>query len=439
MESNKKRTFTLLSYIFLTIGYIFSIGLYDFPSFWIVTLVFAVLFTSLFLKLPNSLIDKDDNTFTKFSSFLIIISIAITFYLPKEFYELNTILKPLQFYLFVVAFIISLSLIFDINYQLKKLRFFILLSIPIISQILIIINTPYPKIDVFDILQNASSGVLQGRNPYTMTFNQIYANRTPDYFTYMPFSFLINIPARTLLGDVRFTSIVSLLITSLIIYKMGKKQNMKEDSYYNIILLFMYHPLATLIVGEAWLDPILVALYSLFGYLFLTYKNKYWAYIMLALAFGIKQNMFLILPFLFKLKSFNFQKLILAYLPVISIILFFLALSPQDFFADVVKEPLLRNIRFDALTFYSFIYNIYPSIQIPKLFFLLPFIFLPIVILKQKGELGSFYLTFAVWFLSSLIFFREAFLNQYYFVSSLLILSIFFYSQNSKRKNEKSN
>ncbi|OGE12189.1 hypothetical protein A3G14_01325 [Candidatus Curtissbacteria bacterium RIFCSPLOWO2_12_FULL_38_9] len=438
MELIGKRTFILISYTFLTIGYAFSIGLYDFSSFWIITMVFAVLLVALFIKLPTVFIDKDDNIFIKFSSFLIILSIAITFYLPKEFYELNTILKPLQFYIFLVAFIISLSFLIDINYRLKKFRFFTLLSVPVISQILIIINTPYPKIDVFDILQNASSAVVQGINPYTITFNQIYENITPDYFTYMPFSFLMNIPARTLLGDVRFTSVVSLLITSFIIYKIGEKQNMKEDSYQNTVLLFMYHPLATLIVGEAWLDPILVALFSLFGYLFLTYKNKYWAYFTLALAFGVKQNMFLILPFLIKLKPFNFQKLILAYIPVIAVILFLLFLSPKDFIADTVKEPILRKTRFDALTFHSFIHNIYPSVQIPKGFFLLPIIFLPILLFKQGKKISSFYLTFAIWFLCSLILFREAFLNQYYFVSSLLILSLSFGSLRSKvRKIEK--
>src|SRR3989344_4107659 len=273
MELIGKRTFILISYTFLTIGYAFSIGLNDFSSFWIITMVFAVLLVALFIKLPTVFIDKDDNIFIKFSSFLII---------------------------------------------------------------LFIINTPYPKIDVFDILQNASSAVVQGINPYTITFNQIYENITPDYFTYMPFSFLMNIPARTLLGDVRFTSVVSLLITSFIIYKIGEKQNMKEDSYQNTVLLFMYHPLATLIVGEAWLDPILVALFSLFGYLFLTYKNKYWAYFTLALAFGVKQNMFLILPFLIKLKPFNFQKLILAYIPVIYFI--FLVFIPQGFYCGYGKR-----------------------------------------------------------------------------------------------------
>ncbi len=431
---NSNPTFLVISYFFLVLGYIFSIGLYEFSSFWIVTSVFVLLLSSLFIKLPKTL-NHDARAFTNLLSILIVISIAITLYWPKEFYELNTVLKPLQFYIFLTAFITSLTLFIDLKYQYKKFRFIILLALPVISQVLVVVNTPHPKIDVFDILQGASYGILKGANPYTMTFNQIYLNITPDYFTYMPLSFLINIPSRIIFGDVRFTSIASLLVTCLVIYFVGKRQKIKEETSMLIILLFIYHPLLTLIVGEGWLDPILVALFALFGYLYLSHTNKFWSYFMLALALGIKQNMFLVLPFLVKLKSFNLQKLVLAYVPIILIILLFFTLSPQDFISDVVKEPFFRNTRFDALTFYSFLYNLNPSIQIPKIIFLLPLLLIPLILSRKWISIGDFYLAFAIWFLSSLIFFREAFLNQYYFVSSLLLLSAVF--QVEKENNKK--
>ena len=61
-----------------------------------------------------------------------------------------------------------------------------------------------PLIDVWPILQGAARGVMEGRNPYAMTFPGVPAGQVNDCFNYLPGTFLVPLPGRLLAGDVRY-------------------------------------------------------------------------------------------------------------------------------------------------------------------------------------------------------------------------------------------
>ena len=68
-----------------------------------------------------------------------------------------------------------------------------------------------PLIDVWPILQGASLGVVHGRNPYEMTFAGVPPGQVDDCFNYLPGTFLMPLPGRLLLGDVRYAEAAVLL------------------------------------------------------------------------------------------------------------------------------------------------------------------------------------------------------------------------------------
>ncbi len=417
--------FLISANFFLIIGYSFSLGFYSFPSFWITLFSFFFLVTGFLYKIP-SIFKTNMKQIEAVMVLMLMLLIAFTLYLPKELYELNTPLKPLQTFLFAVSFILAILLLLKISRKIKNKILLCLLAIPFISQILIIANTPSPKIDVYEIVQTASKEILRGKNPYEITYKKLYQDKEPNYYIYMPLSFLVTIPFRFLFGDVRFASVFSNLVICFIFLKLGKKIGGNNELGYLFPLIFLYQPLTTFVIGEGWLDTILIALLLLFGYFYQIKQKKVLSYIFLASTLGIKQNMFLLLPFILKLNNINIKQLLLAYIPIILLILLFLLRSPAEFISDTIKEPYFRETRYDALTIFSLIHSLI-QFKLPKILYLFPVFLLPFFLLKKWGSLSIFYSSFAIWFLSSLLFFREAFLNQYYFVSSLLLISAFFF------------
>ena len=68
-----------------------------------------------------------------------------------------------------------------------------------------------PVIDVWPILQGAARGLVDGRNPYDMVFAGVPAGQVNDCFNYLPGTFLVPLPGRLLLGDVRYAEAAVLL------------------------------------------------------------------------------------------------------------------------------------------------------------------------------------------------------------------------------------
>jgi hypothetical protein len=86
--------------------------------------------------------------------------------------------------------------------------------------------TPSPFIDVFVFQQESADALLHGRNPYSMTFTNIYGQGSPVYakelqvdgrvnfgFPYAPLSLLMILPGY-LAGDHRFAQLVALVIAA---------------------------------------------------------------------------------------------------------------------------------------------------------------------------------------------------------------------------------
>ncbi len=80
-----------------------------------------------------------------------------------------------------------------------------------VGYLLVVRGSTRPLIDVWAILQGASLGVVHGHNPYDMVFTGVPAGQVNDYFNYLPVTFLLPVPARLALGDVRYAEAAALL------------------------------------------------------------------------------------------------------------------------------------------------------------------------------------------------------------------------------------
>lgn len=411
----------IISYFLIILGYIFSVGFFSFYA--ISVLLISFIFITILLKYKSIAFNKADiNAFHFTLVFTLLISVTLSLYSPKSLYENINILKEAQFYIYILTFFLTLFLLINLKKRLENILFLFLVFLPILSHTLVVINSPSPKIDVYDFLQSSTSQILHFHNPYTSTFGEayIYPGEPSKLYTYFPFSFILLIPSLVIFGEVRYTFIFSEILITWILWSMFKKNNSQLSIY--IPLIFLYNPLNTFIVEQSWPEPIIVLLFTLFGYFYINNRSLL-SILLLSSVFGIKQNLLLIAPLVIRLKNLS-TKHLLGFIPLFIVVMFFLLISPQDFIGDTLIEPLTRKARTDSLSLITLLPNILDFAK--NILFLSPILVLIYFFRKQKITVSKFLLYSSLIVMTFLLTSSNSFLNHYYLVSSLILLSLAF-------------
>lgn len=163
---------------------------------------------------------------------------------------------------------------------------------------LLVIPGGRPLIDVWPILQGASLGVLQGRNPYEMTFPGVPPGQVDDCFNYLPGTFLVPLPGRLLLGDVRYAEAAVLFagvsaLLWLAIRSVGARRGAAVAAPLAVLAGVL--PGSLYDVQQAWNETIVFGALAGAGVL-LAGKRPWWAAAALAVALCTKQHVVLLLP-----------------------------------------------------------------------------------------------------------------------------------------------
>ncbi|HEX6755221.1 MAG TPA: hypothetical protein VF109_04680, partial [Mycobacteriales bacterium] len=150
-----------------------------------------------------------------------------------------------------------------------------------------------PLIDVWPILQGAARGVMEGRNPYAMTFPGVPRGQVDDCFNYLPGTFLVPLPGRLLLGDVRYAEGAVLLagIAALTWYAVRRG----SATGAAVAVLTGVLPGSLYDVQQAWNETIVFGALALAGVL-VAVRRPWWAAAALAVALCTKQHVVLLLP-----------------------------------------------------------------------------------------------------------------------------------------------
>jgi hypothetical protein len=332
---------------------------------------------------------------------------------------------------------------FDLNAYFQSKWIFLLLGLFLF--VLTLRVSPLPIIDVFTTNTTATLKLLEGNNPYSIKYVDIYqgnAGYLPS-FGYLPGYFLAGIPA-LVLGDVRWASIVSLLLVGLLIsseFKTSKIYGLFTASVFGCILL---GGSSFYIIEQAWIDPI-IALVILLGALYLQKSRFLLAGICCGVAMSIKQYAFISVIFLilFCFRKYGIRKAsILAKasaVVAVSILFPFIVWDSQGFYDSAVTG--IRNLppRLDSLSFRSFLL-LKTGLDLSSISLFLPLGFFFLYARRIWGELtdlsGVFMVMAFVYFII-FVFSSHAFANYYYLVFLLFLFS-FFFSLMEQQKDQKS-
>jgi hypothetical protein len=218
-----------------------------------------------------------------------------------------------------------------------------------------------PHIDVFVFQQEASRALAHGRNPYALTFPNIYGNMQfygPGIadaktvfmgFPYFPLSLLLAFPGWLIAGDFRVAQLAACTITAAAFAGFGPSRLPLLAS-----ALLLFTPRMFFVLEQGWTEPFGVALLALVT--LAAARRSRWLPVALGLLLAWKQYTVLFLPLAALLvpRPFRWRAYARLVLPAVAlaalITLPFFLWNPSAFWKSVVLAQFAQPFRTEALS-----------------------------------------------------------------------------------------
>ncbi|MGH9529601.1 MAG: hypothetical protein ACRD2S_06745 [Terriglobales bacterium] len=301
----------------------------------------------------------------------------------------------------------------------------------------ILLQKNHPSIDVL-VLENDSEHILlHGSDPYgkDVTHEDIYSSSRSDMygpgvaangrvklgFPYPPLTLLWILPGY-LLGDVRYSFLLAVVLTTLMLFYSEPDLN-----GFAAAILFLFVPDTVFVLRFGWTEPLMVM--TVAATVIAARRGSKWLPVALGLFFASKQYSVLAVPLValllseFSWKAYSF---LLAKACAVAALINvpFLLWDPRGFWWSLVGFRLLVPLRLDALSFSALLAR-HGHHPIPQWFVLLAVIAaIGFALAKAPRTPAGFAVSLG---LVSLIFFVlniGAFCNYYFFCGGVLCLGI---------------
>jgi len=422
----------LLIYLLIIFGYIFSRGFYFLPGLFLILL--AAILLVLFHRNQNVGIGEESRLIASMN-WMLILFVVLSMGMYGGLYQ-NDLhgFVSLSRTLLMIAIVISFLYVFDFSkwlFSLNKLKFWLLLVIAVALRILMIWSSPAPYIDVFYIQKIAPIALISGVNPYSILYPKLYPTEMPDVYSYGPAVIFLDMPAVFLTGDPRYTMVVAEIGTALLVYLMLRKgAGLFLKKGFRVAellpLIFLYNPASLFIIEQAWVDPLLIFILTLFIFLLFHLRKKFLAWVILGIAIATKQYTVFLLPFLLRGKLIKISHLIISGITAVAIMAPFFIWNVKDFIHDVVLYQLtIQHPRYDSLSLNSLLHRI-TGFDIPTILVVIVVILVLVYLLKTQKKLtvSAAFLATSTLALCIFLVYKLAFIHYYYFAGSLLFLSV---------------
>jgi hypothetical protein len=328
--------------------------------------------------------------------------------------------------------------------QMKRAWFPLLIATQLMLGIWMVRLASDPRIDVWVFQQDAASALLDGRNPYTMTFPDIYHSTLPGHqevygkglvandrvqfgFPYPPVSLVLATIGYAIAHDHRYAQAAALAIAGCLI---GFSRPGVIPKLAAALLVFT--PRAFFILGRAWTEPFTVMLLA--ATIFLACRRPAWTWLGLGLVLATKQYMVLALPITFFLlptgwKWIDWLKLLAkAAIVAMGVTLPMALWNFPAFWKSTVTVQELAPFRWDALSYlvwYGFRGHLVtePSTALFWSTFA-AVVALGLALWKSPRTPAGFAASLALILLCFFSFNKQAFCNYYFFVIGALCCGI---------------
>lgn len=317
----------------------------------------------------------------------------------------------------------------------------------------VVANSPTPRIDVHVFHQDSGAAVLAGKNPYSITFPNIYHNPNGDVderfysrkvqvgdrlsfgFPYPPASLLLYLPSYLLTGESRFAHAIAWTVATVLIGTIHSSRLTKAAA-----ILLMTAPAAWHVIGAAWTEPFLVLALVVLARVAL--KRPAWTAVALGVFFALKQYTVIFLPLVFlllprPLRWRSSLRFIVVAAATAAVVTLPLALwNWKAFWYSTITIQLQQPFRPDALSFLALFARMQPNgLAPPQWWSAIAFLLLlptwALLLWRLKPGIANFVIAVTVTMAIFLFFNRQAFLNYHSFVAAAALLSMALLEQRS--------
>jgi len=290
-------------------------------------------------------------------------------------------------------------------------------------------------IDVLTFLHDGSGALLRGDNPYSMTFPNIYPPRSAEVFygpgvvvngrvtygfPYLPITLVVAIPGR-LLGDVRYSQLVAMLVTALVLRRLASDRVGRAAA-----VLAVASPSAIFMLNLGWTEPTLVALLACLV-LALERRREVLAAAFLGLFMVSKQYVMVALPLIWLIREWLTRRVILVGVGLAAAVtLPFFLVNPAAFWKAIVQFQLVQPFRADSVSLLVYSVNTFgwpPPWTYSVLSLLGGGLTALAVSLRAPRTPAAFAAGVGLTLLVTILLSKQAFLNYYFLVSGAFLIA----------------
>lgn len=197
-----------------------------------------------------------------------------------------------------------------------------------------------PGIDVWDLLQQSSTGLLHGDDMYRQHW--MHSTGLQAVYPYLPGTTLLLAPFRWLLGDVRYGLLAASLFGAWLLRRHGTAEAPALAALLIVVPDWVY------LINRSWTEPLLVAALAA-AILALRSGRTGLAIVALAVALACKQPAVLLLPLFAFWPSFGLRRTITAVGLAVLVVVPWIIAGPHDIWHDAVHANLALEVQTHAL------------------------------------------------------------------------------------------
>jgi hypothetical protein len=301
--------------------------------------------------------------------------------------------------------------------------------------------TPQPQIDVFTWTQTAVSALLHGVQPYTVLAPDVYGgSRSVGYtvtvYPYMPATLIAYAPWFALFGDFRYALAVCLPLTIWLVRASARRLALDGRVTGVVILSLVLHMSGPIMVRSGWTESLLVLAVTAFLYFRVRWPDGYAQAIAFLLLPALKQYVVVPVALYVAMRPRpGIRALIVGASVAAMTVVPFLV---WDWHATIdgimfqMRAPILPRLSATSpVAFMASVTGRFPPVWTSVV---IQFIvgFLAYARLRRSG-LGGLLLGSAVTLFATFLGGWQAFVNYYYFIGMLLLLSAMALAANPQR------
>lgn len=294
-------------------------------------------------------------------------------------------------------------------------------------------TVPLRDQDVHVVHQEAASALLSGRNPYGITFPNIYGYGTPLYplelqegdrvlfgLPYPPLSLLMALPGHVLAGDYRYAALAAISLSAALLAWVRPGHLATGAS-----LLLLLSPLTARVLHNGWTEPFVALM--LVAVLLLSVRRLGSTTLALGLLIATKQYAPLFLPLGLRLLDVTRQQVGLLRMAGISVglavatVVPFLVWNYHEFLFSVVVAPILWPFRPDGSSLPALLARW--NLWVPPLWsgFVVTAVVMIWVMVRSPRTPSGFAIGSAIVLVAFFLLSKQAAMN-YYFVAMVALL-----------------